>query len=324
MEILVIIPLIISASLFIKSYQLSKKTRTYNFHIEEKNNKLKVEYQKLKEDIKRLSSLRESMEKTLKEKENAIARERNHLDFLISTIDQRLGEREEKCKKEFEIYTERLNELYEYKEKEFEELTKNLEQAYADKQSLLMSQCQIVNDELNNLCKTREAIIAAHLREKEIKENKTFYCLTPNENEIHDIKLLKELSNKLNNQRTLNMLIWSTYFQKSMTSLCNNVLGTNTVCGVYKITNQNNDMCYIGQSVDISTRWKNHAKAGLGIDTPANNKLYKAMQEEGLWNFSWELLEKCPREELNKKEKYYIGLYKTYEYGYNSNTGVKN
>jgi group I intron endonuclease len=119
------------------------------------------------------------------------------------------------------------------------------------------------------------------------------------------------------------MLIWSTYFQKSMTALCNNVLGTNTICGIYKITNQNNDMCYIGQSVDISTRWKNHAKCGLGIDTPAGNKLYKAMQEEGIWNFSWELLEKCPREELNKKENYYIELYKTYEYGYNSNIGVK-
>ena len=46
------------------------------------------------------------------------------------------------------------------------------------------------------------------------------------------------------------------------------------------------------------------------------------MQDEGVWNFSWELLEKCSREELNAKEKYYIELYKTYEYGYNSNVGI--
>ena len=29
-------------------------------------------------------------------------------------------------------------------------------------------------------------------------------------------------------------------------------------------------------------RWKQHAKCGLGIDTPAANKLYKAMQEDGI------------------------------------------
>ena len=68
------------------------------------------------------------------------------------------------------------------------------------------------------------------------------------------------------------MVIWTTYFQKPMTALSNNVLGTDTICGIYKITNQNNDMCYIGQSVDIATRWKSHAKCGLGIDAPAGNK----------------------------------------------------
>ena len=49
-------------------------------------------------------------------------------------------------------------------------------------------------------------------------------------------------------------------------------------------------------------RWKDHAKCGLGIDTPASNKLYKAMLEDGLYNFSFELLEKCSRDELNEKE----------------------
>ena len=62
----------------------------------------------------------------------------------------------------------------------------------------------------------------------------------------------------------------------------NNILGTAVVCGIYKITNQKTNMCYIGQAADVAKRWKDHAKCGLGIDTPANNKLYKAMQEDGL------------------------------------------
>ena len=34
-------------------------------------------------------------------------------------------------------------------------------------------------------------------------------------------------------------------------------------------------------------------KCGCGIDAPASNRLYKDMQDFGLWNFTFELLEKC-------------------------------
>ena len=39
-----------------------------------------------------------------------------------------------------------------------------------------------------------------------------------------------------------------------MTQLCNNVVGTESKTGVYKITNQLTDLCYIGQAIDISDR----------------------------------------------------------------------
>jgi group I intron endonuclease len=61
----------------------------------------------------------------------------------------------------------------------------------------------------------------------------------------------------------------------------------------------------------------------LGIDTPAGNKLYKAMMEDGLENFSFEVLEECNREELNEKERYYINLYQSDKFGYNSTSGNK-
>ena len=40
------------------------------------------------------------------------------------------------------------------------------------------------------------------------------------------------------------------------------------------------------------------------------------MIKDGLWNFSFEIIEECPRDQLNEKEKYYIQLYKSKEYGY--------
>jgi hypothetical protein len=34
------------------------------------------------------------------------------------------------------------------------------------------------------------------------------------------------------------------------------VLGNRKIMGIYKITNLNNGMCYIGQSVDVADRWR--------------------------------------------------------------------
>ena len=47
----------------------------------------------------------------------------------------------------------------------------------------------------------------------------------------------------------------------------------------------------------------------------------KAMQEDGLQNFSFEILEECPRDQLDNKEKFYIELYQSNLYGYNSQAG---
>lgn len=78
-------------------------------------------------------------------------------------------------------------------------------------------------------------------------------------------------------------------------------------------------MCYIGQAKNIRERFREHLKCGLGIDTPAANKLYQAMLQEGIDNFTFELLEECAAVNLNEKESFYIDLYNSYDYGYNSN-----
>ena len=78
------------------------------------------------------------------------------------------------------------------------------------------------------------------------------------------------------------MLIWQTYFQPLAKKQFPIILQDKTRMGIYKITNLKTDECYIGQAVDIYKRWCDHCKAGLGIDTPVNNKLYKAIQEYGL------------------------------------------
>ena len=118
------------------------------------------------------------------------------------------------------------------------------------------------------------------------------------------------------------MLIWQTYWQPLAKVKFPVILKDKTKMGIYKITNSQTGECYIGQAVDIYKRWNQHCKAGLGIDTPPGNKLYKAMQEYGLQNFTFEILLECNRDELNEKEKYFISLYQADTYGYNGNIGV--
>ena len=108
-----------------------------------------------------------------------------------------------------------------------------------------------------------------------------------------------------------------------MSALAASILGDKVITGIYKITNIETTECYIGQAVNVAQRWKDHAKCGLGIDAPAGNKLYKAMQKFGLTKFTWELLEECPATELNAKEAAYIELYKSVDFGYNSLKGNK-
>ena len=78
---------------------------------------------------------------------------------------------------------------------------------------------------------------------------------------------------------------------------------------------------YIGQTTNIKDRWRTHLKRGLGIDTPVTNKFYSSMMQLKPWNFTWEVIEFCPKEQLNEKEKYWIDFHQTNTWGWNSKGG---
>ena len=219
-------------------------------------------------------------------------------------------------------YQKTLDNRYSEIELEFDSNVKLMKESYAKIQEDLMRVTAEEEKKLDKIRATRKAAQEALTREQEIKAKQEFYCLQFEKSDLNDIDTLMNIKSTLRKPRILSMLIWQTYFQKPLKELAARVLGTtNTVCGIYKITNQLDNKCYIGQSVDVAKRWAEHAKCGLGIDTPPQNKLYIAMQHDGLWNFSWELLEECSREELNEKEKFYIETYMANGFGYNSTRG---
>ena len=180
---------------------------------------------------------------------------------------------------------------------------------------------QEIQDELDKLKASLSAGVEARLREQQKKDKIKFYKLSINDADLSDVKMLENLKSSFHKPVVLSKLIWTQYFQKQMTELCDRVLGKKTVCGIYKITNLLTEQCYIGQSVNISDRWKQHCKCGLGIEASATNILYNSMQQDEIWNFTFELLEECPKELLNEKERFWINMYQSNMFGYNSTKG---
>lgn len=92
--------------------------------------------------------------------------------------------------------------------------------------------------------------------------------------------------------------------------------------GIYKITNKVNNKCYIGQSIHIEERWKQH-QSKYEQNRKADLPLYKAFNKYGLENFSFEIIEKCKEQELNLKEIYWINHFNSlvHENGYNIRSG---
>ena len=312
--LLIISIIVLLASLWFwkHGYELFLSEQELNKTIEEENDKLEIKNKELLDEKNHLDNKIQILETLIDERAREATLITDNLYKMKSTMHEAFCE-----------YANVLEANYHESEAEYDELIEDLEAAYDERQDELAEMLDNERMELDKISRVRAAAIQAQIKEKEIKEQSAFYCLNISKLDLDDIEVLERIKPKLHQPRILSMLIWSTYYQKPMTSLCNNILTKDTVCGIYKITNQTNDMCYIGQSVDIAKRWKDHAKCGLGIDTPASNKLYKAMQEDGLHNFSWELLQTCDRDELDEREKYYIELYQSKEYGYNSTAGNK-
>ena len=320
-----IISLIVGILLIIYSVHSLRNVHKINQNIDKQNQELEIRNQELNRECESLTYIlnktTEDVNKETYELNSLLAQskiQKEQLSDIQSNISKTLDNQKELSQKAFENYCEVLEKQYDEYEKEYDMYKDALETSYSNRQLELMREIDEVQKDLDSIKATRAAAIQAQAREKEIEKKLSFYCLTIPDTELKDISVLESIAPKLNKPRVLYMLIWQTFFRTPMTNLCNQIIGTTIKSGIYKITNIKTKECYIDQAVDLASRWKDHAKFGLRIDTPAGNKLYKAMQEYGIWNFSWEVLEEVPPAQLSEKEDYYIQLYDSINFGYNS------
>lgn len=80
------------------------------------------------------------------------------------------------------------------------------------------------------------------------------------------------------------------------------------LCGIYKITCTANNVCYIGQSINIYNRWNKH-KTKLKANNHENKHLQNIYNKYGNETFVYEIIELCSIDLLDARERYWIKCY---------------
>ena len=236
------------------------------------------------------------------------------INSLIDTATKMRESAEQQAKESAKtIYARETEKL----EKVYQEFGQQKEKELAE----IAQQVLVEQDKLEQLEAKQLAYIQAQQRQEESAANQDYYRLTIDEFGLNDITLLRDLQAHFIKKEIIDKVIWETYYRPAYDLLTSRLFANKgKVCGIYKITNLITGQAYIGQSVDIKERFRQHIKTSLAYG-PATNKLYQAMQKSGQHNFMFEVLEEVPRAQLNERETYWIEFYKTKDYGLNSTRG---
>lgn len=301
------------------------------FNLKIKN--ARIEYKELKENTEKLQKLKKEGEETLRllneqqkvilgktvsaQQEYTIATQKaaeakaradsqlaygleqtraelQHLrEFEMQKLDNELQDKARACKSQ-----------YEFKQKQFEDDFNALSEYYQEELGL-------IKEELDEYAAKREAVHKAILRERELEEKEDFYRIMIRDTDARDIETLRSIESHLFNKEVLNKLIYETFIKRPLLEMEKRVLGGRRVGGIYKITYVKTGEAYIGRSVDIANRWKEHCLSSLSIGTIAHSTFHNVLADKGLQNFTWEVLEEVDKEKQSSREKYWIDFYQT-------------
>lgn len=230
----------------------------------------------------------------------------------------------------FKIREDELNRIINEKKKEgIKHIDAELEKIHQDKLTMLnaeyvqfesdqqevkrkiLTEIEEIKNLLENYRSQREAINLAILREKELEEKENFYKIAISENDQEDMEILKSIGPRLRNREALNKLIYDVFVKRPLNELIKRITNGREISGIYKITYIKTGEAYIGKTTNISTRWQNHIKTACGLEGAARTTFHNRLEQDGIWNYTFEILEEVPKDKLGEREKFYIELYGT-------------
>lgn len=240
----------------------------------------------------------------------------NESELLI--LEEKKKNLEEVINKYYENEQQRVDEKVKYyTESAVAEMTAILEKEQREKNEILLE----IQQELEKHQAMRAAVNEDIMRERKLQEQSKFYTINLSEQEIADLLMIKELAPRFNNRELLNKIIYESYIKRPLQEMTKRVLEGRSPSGIYKITRKSTGEIYIGRATAVDKRWTEHVKMAFSIGSIAHSTLHTLMEKEGVWNFTFELLEEVPKEQLNEREKYYIDFYDSKKYGLNQKNG---
>lgn len=195
-------------------------------------------------------------------------------------------------------------------EEKYKNLEENAQQEFQAKQRSYNNELSYLKKELEDFRSRRDAINEAIRRERELIEKEDFYKIQLTQNDIEDIKLLDSMRNHLCHKEVLPKVIWEGIARRPVNEMIKRVVGQK-VGGIYKITYIPTGEAYIGRTVNFKDRWQAHIQTALGMEKVASSTLHTHMARNGIWNYSFEILEEVPKDKQSEREKFYIDLYGT-------------
>ena len=321
MEILVIILIIICGSQF----YFSRKQKQNFIHKQQKIEVYNEEVRVANIELEEQNSLLKQEQYTLSNQKNMAALELNNLNKtiedktkILSSVDATIKSMQansadiakQKADMEYATYKTSL-------EKQYQEVLLDLTQQSNDLTKKVNEQKEL----LQALESKQNAYIEDQKRKELIAAQADYFKLILSDNDIQDIQALRQIQNVISHKEAIDKVIWDVYYKSAYDTLASHIFNVkDKVCGIYKITCLTTEKAYIGQSVDVKERLKQHIKSALSHST-TSNKLYQEMKKYNPYDFTFELLEQVPREQLNERETYWISFYKTNDYGLNSTRG---
>lgn len=269
--------------------------------------KAKTYKQTQNEWLQQVQNLKESYERQREEITSSI---KEHTLKEQQVMTEKLLQKQQEIEKEVRILDDKYNlTVVDYENKMFDIRCK-----FETEEQDLNSQITQKRNEIN-------ALIEQFKKDEEARKEADFYRIPITSAAQNDINKLKGVAAQLNNPATLYKLIWKEYYENGFNAMIGRVLGNDKEkSGIYKITDTRNQMCYIGQTTNFKNRWRTHAKRAVKAEEGTSNRLYQDMWENGLENYTFQIVEICEKDRLTEREKFYIDFFNSKEWGFNSKT----
>lgn len=287
-----------------QSEQIRQEIHNMEIMLEEK---AKTYKQTQDEWLQRVQNLKESYERQREEITSSI---QEHALKEQQVMTEKLLQKQQEIEKEVQTLDDKYNlTVVDYENKMFDIRCK-----FEAEEQDLNSQIIQKRNEINTL-------IEQFKKDEEARKEADFYRIPITPAAQNDINKLKGVAAQLNNPATLYKLIWKEYYENGFNAMIGRVLGNDKEkSGIYKITDIRNQMCYIGQTTNFKNRWRTHAKRAVKAEEGTSNRLYQDMWENGLENYTFQIVEICGKDKLTEREKFYIDFFNSKEWGFNSKT----